>query len=146
MSTCYWIIEGVGINTDKIAPHLDRDKLINFLAQQFPEDDDIAELYSNPRSFSFDIEDFLYGEPFENLADLLTHCDDTDTLTYGDDGEGGYYFYYPPSMPWHMRENEPQTIEEVHKRIISAVQKVTNLTDTEILDIIDDDIYVVGIG
>lgn len=49
-------------------------------------------------------------------------------------------------MPWHMRENEPQTIEEVHKRIISAVQKVTNLTDTEILDIIDDDIYVVGIG
>lgn len=146
MSVCYWIIEGVGIDTDKIVPYLNKDKLINFLAQQLLDDEDIAELYSNPESFSFDIEDFLCGNPFDNLADLLTHCEDTDTLTYGDDGEGGSYFYYPPSMPWHMRKNESKTIDEVHERIISAVQKVTNLTDTEILDMIDDDIYVVGVG
>lgn len=67
-------------------------------------------------------------------------------ITYGGDGEGGYYFYYPPSMPWELREDDPKTIDEVHRRIVTAVQKVTDLSEAEIEEMIDDDLYVVGIG
>ena len=95
---------------------------------------------------SLDIEDYLYGQPFDNIADLLTHCDDTDSITYGDDGEGSYYFYYPPSMPWEMRDTEPKNIQEVHNRIIAAVQQVADLESDEIDLMIDDDLHVVGFG
>ena len=60
--------------------------------------------------------------------------------------DGGAYFYYPPSMPWHRTDSEPDTLDEVHKRIIKAVQVITDLTDEEIEQMIDDDLYVVGIG
>lgn len=150
MSVSYWMIEGVGIDTDKIRPHLNQDKLLDLLAEQLPKEDDVLELIQlredTGKCPELNIDDYLYGQPFDNFADLLTHCDDTDTITYGDDGDGGCYFYYPPSMPWELREDDPKTIEEVHRRIIIAVQKVTDLSETEIDELIDDELYVVGIG
>lgn len=74
------------------------------------------------------------------------HCDDTDTLTFCDDGDGNEYFYYPPSMPWHRTENEPDSAEEVHRRIIKAVQCLTDLSEAEIEKMINDDLYVCGCG
>jgi len=88
----------------------------------------------------------MYGEPFDNLGDLLAHCDDTDSLCYGDDGESGSYLYYPPSLPWQRSDNDPETKEEVHRRIIKAVQRITDLPDEEISSMIDDELYVVGMG
>lgn len=150
MSVSYWMIEGIGIDTDKIRPHLNQDKLLDLLAEQLPKEDDVLELIQlredTGKCPEFNIDDYLYGQLFDNFADLLTHCDDTDTITYGDDGDGGCYFYYPPSMPWELREDDPKTIEEVHRRIIIAVQKVTDLSETEIDELIDDELYVVGIG
>lgn len=146
MSVSYWMIEGVGIDTDKIEPFLNREKLARILFEQLPDDEGLASIIENKQYSELDVNDFLYGEPFDNLADLLTHCDDTDSITYGDDGDGGAYFYYPPSMPWHRTDNEPDTIEEVHRRIIAAVQVIADLTDDEIETMIDDDLYVVGIG
>lgn len=81
-----------------------------------------------------------------DLGDLLCYCDDTDSLTFCDDGVGNEYFYYPPSLPWHRTDAEPDSAEEVHRRIIKAVQKLTNLTDAEIDAMIDDDLYEVGCG
>lgn len=49
-------------------------------------------------------------------------------------------------MPWHRRENEPRSVEEVHGRIIDAVMEVTDLSEAEIEAMIDDDIYSVGCG
>lgn len=119
MSVSYWMIEGVGINTDKIESFLDKEKLAQMLLKQLPDDEELLEMSVNKKYDGLDVREFLYGNPFENLGDLLTHCDDTDSITYGDDGEGGSYFYYPPSMPWHRTETEPDTLEEVHRRIIT---------------------------
>lgn len=146
MSMCYWMIEGIGINVDSIIPHLNKRKLIKMLEEQLPDDEDVKQWKNRRDLNAFDIDDFLYGNPFQNLADLLTHCDDTDTITYGDNGDGGVYFYYPPSMPWHHKENEPQSVKEVHKRIIDAVMKVTDLTAKEIEPMISDDLYEYGCG
>lgn len=146
MSVSYWMIEGIGIDTDKIEPFLNKEKLARMLLEQLPDDEELASIIENKQYNELDVNDFLYGEPFNNLADLLTHCDDTDSITYGDDGDGGAYFYYPPSMPWHRTDNEPDTIEEVHRRIITAIQVIADLTDDEIETMINDDLYVVGIG
>lgn len=146
MSVSYWIIEGVGIDADKIEPFLDKEKLAQMLLKQLPDNEELLEMSVNKKYDGLDVLEFLYGNPFENLGDLLTHCDDTDSITYGDNGESGSYFYYPPSMPWHRTETEPCTLEEVHRRIIKAIQVVTNLSAAEIEAMIDDDLYVVGIG
>ena len=146
MSVSYWMIEGVGINTDKIEESINKEKLAAMLLEQLPDDELVLDIIKKKAYDRLDVRDFLCGEPFDNLGDLLTHCDDTDSITYGDDGEGASYFYYPPSMPWHHTENEPETLEEVHRRIIRAVQTITDLSGEEIEAMIDNELYVVGIG
>ena len=150
MSMSYWTIDGVGLDTDKIIPYLNSEKLAQFLIEQLGQEPgtvtELKRMVASGDFSSLDIEDYLYGQPFDNIADLLTHCDDTDSITYGDDGEGSYYFYYPPSMPWEMRDTEPKNIQEVHNRIIAAVQQVADLESDEIDLMIDDDLHVVGFG
>lgn len=101
MSMSYWICEGVGVRVNQLRPFLNPQKCIQLLKEQLPGEE-ISE-------DGFDIDDYLYGEPFENLADVFTFCDDTDSLTYGDNGDGESYFYYPPSYPWERTENEPSS-------------------------------------
>ena len=146
MSMCEWVVEGVGILADDIIPSIDKEKLHAMLLEQLPDDEELLAMKRTGNYADLDVDDFLYGEPFENIADLLTFCDDTDSITYGEDGEGSHYFYYPPSMPWHRAENEPESLDEVHKRIITAVKKITTLSDEAIEKMIDDDLYVIGFG
>ena len=147
MSKCYWTIEGVGLKTNDIQRYLDTEKLVKLFHEQLPEDEELNEMISAEDYSAFELRDFLYGEPFQNLADVLCHCDDSNTLTYGDDGEGTDYLYYPPSMPWERRENEPQTEDCVIANIIKAVRRITNgLTDDEIRSMVDSDLHVYGEG
>lgn len=146
MSISYWIIDGVGIDVSKLEQFLNKEKLVKLLSEQIPDDETLIEIIISKEYDKLDVDDYLYGQPFNDLADLFTYCDETDTITYGNDGDGGAYFYYPPSMPWHRTDSEPDTLDEVHKRIIKAVQVITDLTDEEIEQMIDDDLYVVGIG
>lgn len=157
MSMYYWIIEGVGLDTDKIYPYLDQEKVVKLLHEQLPDDEWITKIVNSGRYSDFTLKhdvydgktnlwDYLHNAFDGGIGDLLAHCDDTDTITFCDNGEGCEYFYYPPSMPWHRTETEPDSVEEVHRRIIKAVQKLTNLTDAEIDALIDDDLYVVGFG
>lgn len=139
MSMNYWMCESIGIATNKLIPHLDTAKCIEVIKKQSN-----GEL--TPDADEFDIDDYFYGELFENLADMLCHCDTTNTLTYGDNGNGEYFFYYAPSYPWNRRENEPNSIAEVHERIKDAVQCICNMTREEIEAMIDDDIYEYGCG
>ncbi len=138
MSMSYWMCQGVGVRTNELLPFLSTQKCVQFMKTQLP-DEDIQE-------DKFDIDDYLYGEPFDNLADMFTFCDDTDSLTYGDNGEGEYYFYYTPTYPWERTDNEPTSIEEVHKRIIDAVLCLCDTTAEQVNALIDDDIYDLGCG
>lgn len=138
MSTQYWICEGIGIRANRLFLHLNAEKCIALLKEQLGED------FEETSVEQFDIQDYFYGEPFENLADLLCHCDDTHTLTFGDNNDGECFFYYPPSYPWSRNKNEPTSIEEVHERIKKAVLRICDLSDAEIESMIDDDLYEVG--
>lgn len=146
MSMCYWMIEGIGVRADRIESHVNKEKLLDFLIEQLPDDGELRLLKSSGNISSLDPSDYYYGEPFENFADMLCHCDDTDSLIFGGDGDGNDYFYYPPSMPWHHTKNEPDSLLEVHNRIVDAVQKLTDMTREEILEVIQDDLYEVGFG
>lgn len=138
MSMCYWMNEGVGIRCDDIYGRLDKHKCYLAVCEQLTNEEiDEAE---------FDIDDFLYGYAFENIADFLCHLDDDDIFTFGDSGDGQYYLLYPPSFPWERGDNEPQTIEEVHEKIVKVLLKATDLTPEEAEALIDDDIYEYGCG
>lgn len=63
MSMSYWICEGVGIRANQLRPFLNLQKCIQLLKEQLPSEE-ISE-------DGFDIDDYLYGEPFENLADVF---------------------------------------------------------------------------
>lgn len=143
-----WAIIGIGLNADRVEPYLDKDKVLDLLFEQLPNEAEVRELIhrrNNKEDYSFDIWDFTgaSGSPFDGVADLLTYCDDTDSLTFGYCGYSDGYLYYPPSMPWHMTETEPKTPEEVHRRIIAAVQKITTLGAEEIEALIDDELSLV---
>lgn len=136
MSMTYWMCEGIGIDTDSIRKYLDKKKCIKFLRKQLPGEEINEE--------QFDLEDYLCASPFDSLGELLCCCDDTSTLTYVGNGDGTYYFYYTPSYPWDRKENEPQSVKEVHKRIIAAVKKICTVSTNELEKIINDEIYDYG--
>lgn len=146
MSVSYWVIEGIGIDADQVEPFINKKKLANMLLRKCPNHEGLMRIHTNQAYDELNVEDFLYGTPFENLGELLVYCDDTYSLVYGDDGADSSYFYYPPSMPWNRRDNEPDTLEEVHRRIIKAVRSITDLSAADIEKMIDDHLYVVGIG
>lgn len=140
MSVEYWMIEGVGVCVSDLRPCINTDKFLNFLKEQrldepIPEDEDV-ESY---------IDDCIEG--LDGLGNVFCLCDATATLTYCDNGDGDDYLYYPPSMPWERSENEPETLEEVHKALVNAIQHLTDLTVDEIEnDLINDNLYVYGCG
>ena len=134
MSMCYWMCEGIGVRTNKLLPHLNADKCIKLIKNEFGD-----EFINNEKEFN--INDYIHGEPFENLAIMLCHCDDTNVLTCRDAENDEYFLCYTPSYPWERRTNEPTSIEEVREIIKDAVQRICNLTREEIETMIDDDIF-----
>lgn len=146
MSVCHWMIEGIGIKAEMIEPHLNIERVVALFLEKFPGDEELEEMVSTGDYSGFDMGEYLHGNCFENLGEVLWHCDDTDALTYGDDGEGTSYFYYRPSMPWHHTEAEPKSEQDVIDRIVNAVQKIADIPAEEIVKMIDTDLYVYGCG
>ena len=146
MSMSYWLIEGIGINVQDIEEHVNKEKMVRFFLEQLPNREDLMDMLNSGDYELFDAEEYCQCNGFDNFADVLCHCDDTDSLTFGYDGEGASYFYYPPSMPWHRTPNEPKSEQEVIDRIVKAVQKISDMTEEEIKKIVDNELYVVGCG
>lgn len=147
MSKAYWIIEGIGLKASDIEPHIDKEKAVYFLCKHFPVETELGDMIISGNYSDFDMEEYCYNRlGFDNLASVLCYCDDTGSFTFRDDGEGNSYFYYPPSMPWYRAFNEPQSERDVIDRIVKAVQKIADMTYEEIEKLIDNDLYVVGMG
>ena len=87
MSVSFWLIEGVGIDTAKIRPHINKGKLGCVLVEQLPDDEDLVEMEEQGSFDGLDVDDFTCGYPFDSFGDLLTHCDETNSMTYGDNGD-----------------------------------------------------------
>lgn len=146
MSLSYWMIEGIGLCTNDIEPHLDDKKVVRCISEAHPDDLELKSMLFRDDYSNFDVHDYIDNGLFNNVGDLLCFCDQTDSLTFCDDGEGNVYFYYPPSMPWERSVSDPKSEEEVIQRIISAVKGLTDLQDYEIREMIDRELYVVGAG
>lgn len=146
MSLSYWMIEGIGLCTNDIEPHLDDKKVVRCISEAHPDDLELKSMLLRDDYSNFDVHDYIDNGLFNNVGDLLCFCDQTDSLTFCDDGEGNVYFYYPPSMPWERSASDPKSEEEVIQRIISAVKGLTDLQDYEIREMIDRELYVVGAG
>lgn len=146
MSLYHWMIESIGLRANDIEPHIDKEKAARCILDVYPH---ISELHDMTISYDysdFNIQDYIEGGFFNNIGDLLTFCDPTDSLTFCDNGEGNVYFYYPPSMPWERSISDPKSEEEVIQRIISAVKGLTDLQGHEIREMIDRELHVVGAG
>lgn len=146
MSLSYWMIEGIVLCTNDIEPHLDDKKVVRCISEAHPDDLELKSMLLRDDYSNFDVHDYIDNGLFNNVGDLLCFCDQTDSLTFCDDGEGNVYFYYPPSMPWERSVSDPKSEEEVIQRIISAVKGLTDLQDYEIREMIDRELYVVGAG
>lgn len=110
MSVSYWLIEGIGIDTEKLFPHIDKKKFVQTLHELLPDNAEVLAIMEENNYQQVQIDDFFDGNPYESLADLLTHCEDTACTTYASDGDGGEYFFYPPRMPWRQAANEPDMV------------------------------------
>lgn len=140
MGVSYWAIIGIGIDAERLYPYLNPVKCAEFLNK---EQDD---LHFTPEMCTEDKLQFYLRDlecPFEHFADMLTFCDDTDTLTFSTDECGDSYFYYPPSFPWDAVKNEPKSLEEVHQRIANAVNCLCDISREELEGLIDNDLYII---
>lgn len=146
MSMSYWLISGIGVCSEDIDPFIDGEKAAHALLSLFPGDKELQDFIEEGEFDDFDVYEWLDGFNLDCVAELLAKLDDTEVLIYGNDGDGSSYLYYPPTMPWERRDNEPDSVEEVHRRLIKVVQSMTNLSDEEIEKMIDDDLYEVGMG
>lgn len=134
---CHWIVSGVGIQLDDLP--LNNQKCLALYKEVLPDipvEDETA----------FDIRDYLNCNPFEGIKNLFYYADKKDVLICDSDGEGNNYLYYPPTMPWERRTNDPETLLEAHDIIREAVKNLTDLSDSEIEALINDDLYEYGCG
>lgn len=137
---CYWVIQGIGIPVSSIIGRIDAEKCIKVLTKILPD----KEIETD--SEKFHIEDYLYGQPFYDMSELLWECDDSGLLSYSSDGDGESYLYYAPKYPWEITNKDPRSIKEVHDIISNSVKKICNMTEEEIEERIDNYLYSVGCG
>lgn len=139
MSMTYWMNEGIGIDIDNLYPHINHEKVIGVLEKLYPDEPNIRMDYEEDHDICMFCDQGDYAE-------LLCKLDTRKIFCYGTDGDGAYYFLYSPRFPWEVTENDPKSIEEVHQYIIELVRQITDLSDSQIDKLIDNDIYEVGCG
>lgn len=160
----YWLISGIGLNSSKLRKLLNKEKLVNFLHEKLPNNEEITDMIRNRnydglfiemvdrndngdqkfKSVNFD--EILYDNFDGFIGGMLVCYTGGGSFTFCDNGSGEEYFFYMTSMPWNRSENEPRSIDEVRERIINAVQKFTNLSRNEIGEMINNDLYIICCG
>jgi len=82
-----------------------------------------------------------------HLPELLQKKDDKQVLSWGTDGEGQYFLLYAPRYPWD-NSGGFKSQQEVDQYICDLVRPYcrNDVSEKDILAIIDPDIYEVGCG
>ena len=131
MSTSYWGIIGIGIRSSSIEKHLDKHKCYLEVCKQLPEEEIEEE--------DFNLNDFLYGNTFQNLGEFLhCICEKSDVMSWNDNGQDDSYFLYPASYPWYRTPEDPKSFSEVEEIIVDTLTKVTNLSEDDIRSLIEE--------
>lgn len=124
MSVSYWGIVGYGVLIDDIMPFIDNE-LVNVEVRERNKDIEFKEDV-------FD-DDTFYGDPYTNFGEFLCELDKTNTLTWDDAGNcERTYLLYEPQYPWHLKDNEPESYEDIEERIYNVIKQVGKVTQEEI--------------
>ncbi len=140
-------IRGYGIRCEDFKEHLVPEKVFAVLREEKGEDSasvskEISEFEAAYRAIGrFNIgeivEHFCYT--YGHLGELFSLADTTGCLEIDDNPEHGRsYLYCAAMMPWEASNSPFQTESDVEQAIITAMQRLTDLTESEILDYIDD--------
>lgn len=150
MSLTYWCIEGIGFSVDDIFGKLVPEKLITKMEktlrnknnEAFQKIKEKIQKCDNPAQkidFLSDYIDFHYDWGWaeviaEGYMALLTN----------DNGQGKQFVYFPPMLPWEISATTPKTAQEVNDILVSCLKEVTEMTDAEAANVIDQDLFEVG--
>lgn len=139
MKQHFWPCVGIGVRMSTLYPFINNKKCYDILKKRFPEQviDDFDEEF-------FDIDEFCCELSLYGLAEFLCMLDDTNTLSWNENGSIESFCYYVPTYPWNRKSNEPVSKTEVHERIVDVLILVTDLTRNEAGMLIDDNINEVG--
>ena len=145
--SCYWAIQGIGIEACDIFKHLNKQKWFDAVKSLHPDwFEEGAEPVINADSFDIrDFDNLAYEHGYMSLAVLFCELDDSRKLTWICGGDTDTeYFLYKPSYPWEREEDDPRSIEDVYGYFVSLLRKITDLSKQEIIGLIDDEIDTYG--
>lgn len=124
MSMSYYGIVGYGVNVEKFANKINKDKLISLL-----KDEDVYEEGYD------DYTSYLNGQPYNWLAEMFWYSYGwfDNILTY-EDSENCSYLYYPAMLPWELKPSEKSiNKEDVDEVIIDTIQSLADVSRSDIL-------------
>jgi hypothetical protein len=143
-------VRGIGIVCDDLFPKLNGKKFVATLLSNYEctDSETLEELRANnyldesSKGTHLDYLDYdnLLNELDTHLCELLCEISEGYQLTYffGGADDSREFLYFPPIYPWEVNDETPHKIEDVYKLIVDAVQQVTDLTESEIIDMITD--------
>lgn len=144
MSVCYWTVEGVGFRVDDILPRIVPEKYLAELNKALPGHEEDFVWDGNGE---FDPTDYCgYSSDYESVGELLCSFDEGNYDFARGTYEDEEYVYLPPIMPWQVQESSPKSLDETCDRLCKMVQRITDMTEAEIQEIIDTDLFLVDCG
>ena len=144
MAFTYWGIDGLGVRLGDIKEMLDAEKIRLAMQKQIDnvlcEKDEVFEDYLNAGNEDrLEYLDEDYCRITDEICGVIAAADDRNLLGTANDGEEGYYLFYPPRYPWDRRENECETEDEARQHICNHLLRFTlpEVTAEQVLEKID---------
>jgi hypothetical protein len=150
MGTCHWVCQGIGVEHSNILPLLDADKLkvlfVDISEDEWESEYNYSALAKEEKIDAImeciDCSDFC-----DKLPELLQQKDDRGVLETGNDNDGLYFLLYSPRYPWEESGGFTSQ-DEVVKYFYDLIRPFCrdDVTEGELLAVIDEDIYAYGCG
>lgn len=144
MSFTYWGIDGLGVCIDDILPMLDAEEIRLVMTKHrdgvFGGSDDEFEEYlqaGNDDRFEYLHEDLIRFT--DQISGVIVSEDEKQLLWTSNNGDGGFYVFYPPVYPWERREGECGGEDEAKRYICDLLLRFTlpEVTAEQVLEKID---------